>query len=296
MRFGILSPVVFRPPGQFSPWEIGAGTEELVTVARAADRLGYHHLTCSEHVGVPTRIAARGGGTYWDPLATLSFLAAQTTRIGLATHVLVLGYHHPLDIAKSYGTLDRLSGGRVILGLGVGSLKEEFALLGADFEGRGAAADDAIRALRAAWGEPVPAYEGTHYRFQDFVIDPHSPRRTVPLWIGGYTRRSLRRAVELGDGWVPFGLTPEQIGAMIAAAAPPAGFEVVVSPPPLDPLGDPHEARRQVEAVAAGGATMMNIVLRHRDAEHCVEQLTAFRDLFPEAEWTGVDRDGKAVA
>ncbi|WP_327003147.1 LLM class F420-dependent oxidoreductase [Dactylosporangium sp. NBC_01737] len=289
MRFGMVSPVVFRPPGQFSAWETGAGPAELVRVAEAADRLGYHHLTCSEHVGVPARIAARAGGTYWDPLATLGFLAAHTTGIRLATHVLVLGYHHPLEIAKRYGTLDLLSGGRVVLGLGVGSLKEEFALLGADFDGRGAAADDAIRALRAAWGQPLPEYEGTHYRFRDFLIDPHAPRRRVPLWIGGYTRRSLRRAVELGDAWVPFGLPPEQITTMLAAVERPEGFDVILTPPPLDPIADPDGARRHVEQLQAAGATMMNIVLRHRSAEHCVEQLAAFRQLFAQAAWSAAD-------
>ncbi|MEU7871864.1 TIGR03619 family F420-dependent LLM class oxidoreductase [Dactylosporangium sp. NPDC049140] len=290
MRCGILSPVVFRPPGQSSDWEAGAGPAELVRIAEAADRLGYHHLTCSEHVGVPDRIAARAGGTYWDPLATLSFLAARTTSIRLATHVLVLGYHHPLAIAKSYGTLDLLSGGRVVLGLGVGSLREEFALLGADFEGRGAAADDAIRAIRAAWGEPLPQYEGTHHRFRDFRIDPHAPRRRVPLWIGGYTPRSLRRAVELGDAWVPFGLPPERIAAMLAAVERPAGFDVILNPPPLDPIADPGGARRHVEESHAAGATMLNIVLRHRDAGHCVEQLEAFQQIFPQF-FPGVPHD-----
>jgi alkanesulfonate monooxygenase SsuD/methylene tetrahydromethanopterin reductase-like flavin-dependent oxidoreductase (luciferase family) len=107
-------------------------------VAQAADQLGYHHLTCSEHVAVPVAAVARRGSAYWDPLATLAFLAARTTAIRLATHVLVLGYHHPLAIAKRYGTLDRLSNGRLILGLGVGTLAEEFDLLGAPFADRGA--------------------------------------------------------------------------------------------------------------------------------------------------------------
>lgn len=99
MRFGVLTPVVIRSPGRFRAWESAAGVDELVTVARAADRLGYHHLTCSEHVAVPAVDAELRGGTYWDPLATLSYLAAHTSHIGLATHVLVLGYHHPLGSA-----------------------------------------------------------------------------------------------------------------------------------------------------------------------------------------------------
>ncbi|WP_433220530.1 TIGR03619 family F420-dependent LLM class oxidoreductase [Dactylosporangium sp. CS-047395] len=289
MRFGIVSPVVFRPAGLWNAWEAEAGPADLVRIAEAADRLGYHHLTCSEHVAVPARIAARAGGTYWDPLATLSFLAARTTTIRLATHVLVLGYHHPLAIAKRYGTLDLLSGGRVVLGVGVGSLQAEFDLLGAEFEGRGAAADDAIRALRAAWGRPLPVYQGTHYKFRDFLVDPHAPREHVPVWIGGYTPRSLRRAVELGDAWVPFGLPPERIADMLAAVDRPDGFEVVLSPPPLDPIGDPDGTRREIQALEEAGATMLNVVLRHRDAGHCVEQLDALRQLREDADWTVQD-------
>ena len=260
MRFGVLTPVVIRSPGQFSAWEVDAGVDELVTVARAADRLGYHHLTCSEHVGVPAADAEIRGGTYWDPLATLSYLAAHTTGIGLATHVLVLGYHHPLAIAKRYGTLDRLSRGRVILGVGVGTLEGEFRLLGAQFDGRGTAADDAIRALRAAWGRRTPEYEGTHYQFRDFVIDPHAPRTDVPIWVGGRTPRSLRRAVTLADGWAPFRLSPEQVSQLLATIQPPDGFDVVLGTPPLDPIGDPAGTRRQVETLVAAGATIINAV------------------------------------
>ncbi|MGW8885417.1 LLM class flavin-dependent oxidoreductase [Streptomyces sp. NPDC055749] len=124
MRLGINSPVVTAVPGVHSPWERTAGIEELGAVAEAADRLGFDHLTCSEHVAVPADIAEQRGGTYWDPLATFGYLVARTRRIRFATQVLVLGYHHPLALAKRYGTLDRVSGGRLVLGLGVGSLEE----------------------------------------------------------------------------------------------------------------------------------------------------------------------------
>ncbi|HET6873854.1 MAG TPA: LLM class flavin-dependent oxidoreductase, partial [Acidimicrobiales bacterium] len=100
MRIGIVSPIVFQLPGAHADWEESAGGAELTAVAQAADRLGYHHLTCSEHIAVPESRAAERGSVYWDPLATLSFLAARTIRIRLATNVLVLGYHHPLAIAK----------------------------------------------------------------------------------------------------------------------------------------------------------------------------------------------------
>jgi len=162
MRFGLLTPVVMRLPGS-GHWEATADPAELVRVARHADALGFHHLTCSEHTAVPGGDAPGRGTTYWDPLATLSYLAASTGRIGLATNVLVLGYHHPLALTKSYGTLDRLSGGRVLLGVGVGSLRAEFDLLGAAYDDRGDRADDALRALRASWGRSRPSYHGRYY-------------------------------------------------------------------------------------------------------------------------------------
>ena len=118
-------------------WADDGSIEDLARIAETADRLGYHHLTCSEHIALPASELDRRGAVYWDPLATFGFLAARTERIRFATHVLVLAYHHPLEIAKRYGTLDGVSNGRVILGVGVGTLKEEFDLIGAPFDDRG---------------------------------------------------------------------------------------------------------------------------------------------------------------
>ncbi|AWH93445.1 TIGR03619 family F420-dependent LLM class oxidoreductase [Dietzia lutea] len=219
MRLGISTPVVTVYPPTASAWEHSAGIEDIARIAVAADELGFHHLTCSEHVAVPTETAAVRGGTYWDPLATFGYLAARTTRIRLATQVLVLGYHHPLEIAKRYGTLDAVSGGRVILGLGVGSLKEEFELLGAPFNDRGARADDALAALRASLSVPEPEYHGRFHDYSAVIVRPHAIQDRVPLWIGGRTRRSLRRALDHGDGWVPFGLTLPELESMLAGAA-----------------------------------------------------------------------------
>jgi len=101
---------------------------------------------------------------------------------------LVLGYHHPLAIAKRFGTLDRVSGGRLVLGVGVGSLTEEFELLGVPFADRGRRADDAIAALRAAIGRRKPEYHGPYYSFSDLVVDPHAVTANVPIWIGGNAR------------------------------------------------------------------------------------------------------------
>lgn len=156
MRIGLSTPVVMRLPGASSEWERHGDIEDIAAIAETADALGFDYLTCPEHVVVPSGAAAQRGATYWDPVATLAFLAARTSHIRLVTAVVVLGYHHPLAIAKRYGTLDRVSGGRLVLGVGVGSLEEEFALLGAEFADRGPRADDAMRALRASLSTEAP--------------------------------------------------------------------------------------------------------------------------------------------
>ncbi len=276
MRLGITSPVVVQLPGVASAWEADGTPEDLAMIAAAADRLGFDHLTCSEHVAVPVDVAAVRGGTYWDPLATLSFLAGQTERIRLATQVLVLGYHHPLEIVKRYGTLDRLSGGRVVLGLGVGTLEEEFNLLGAEFGGRGARADESLAAIRSAWGVEVPQHEGAAYSYSDLMVSPTAVSAQVPLWIGGRTPRSLRRAVELGTGWVPFGLAPDAMAEMLAKAPVPENFEIVLAPGrPLDPMGEEEKAQRAILRLRDAGATVVSATVSARSATHYVEQLEA---------------------
>jgi probable F420-dependent oxidoreductase len=282
LQLGVVSPVVVAYPGATPDWERAAGPDELRLVAQTADSLGYDYLTCSEHVAVPFAEAEQRGGTYWDPLATLSWLAAHTSRIKLATQVLVLGYHHPLAIAKRYGTLDMLSGGRVVLGLGVGSLEEEFALLGAPFEDRGERADDALRALRSAMSQSEPRYAGSHYEFEGLVVEPHAIQPHVPFWIGGRSHRSLRRAVELGDGWVPFGLAAKDIAAMLAEQELPPGFDVVLSPSrPLDPGTEPDKAIEAVGRLDRAGATRIGVRLDAASVTDYCEQLQALRELVP---------------
>ena len=124
----------------------------------------------------------------------------------------------PLAIAKRYGTLDRISGGRLILGVGVGSAREEFELIGVPFAGRGDRMDDALRAIRQTFGRPRPSYHGTHYSFDGWVIQPHGIQQTVPLWIGGRSERALERAVELGDGWAPQGANHHTFAEMVKRA------------------------------------------------------------------------------
>lgn len=272
--------MVMQLPGVSSEWERNAGVADLARIAHTADELGFDHLTCAEHIAVPVDDGADRGLTYWDPLSTFGFLAAHTSRISLTTSVVVLGYHHPLEIAKRFGTLDRLSGGRLVLGVGVGSLAREFDLLGAAFDGRGERADDAIRALRASLSTTRPAYHGSHYRFDGFAVQPCAVQPRVPIWVGGRTLRSLRRAVRLGDGWIPFGRSAEEIAAMLTGIDTPPGFEVVLSTGhAVDPIGDPGRTSLRLNALREAGATAVTCSVTAAGPDHYCDQLAALREL-----------------
>ncbi|MEX2293353.1 MAG: LLM class F420-dependent oxidoreductase [Acidimicrobiales bacterium] len=287
LRLGILTPVLTLIESSHAAWERDGTIDDVARIARAGEALGYDHLTCSEHVAVPEAAVPLRGGRYWDPLATFGYLAASTSSIRLLTNVLVLGYHHPLEIAKRYGTLDRISGGRLVLGLGVGSLEEEFDLLDVPFEDRGVRADDHLRALRASMSHRIPSYDGTHYRFSGMVVDPCAVQERVPFWIGGRTARSLRRAVELGDGWCPFGLAPDAIQRMLVLARGgeawtrrSTDFDIVLQTArPLDPGDDPNSAAAAARALRDAGATMLSLRLVHRSVDHYIEQLHAMADV-----------------
>jgi len=280
VKLGIATPVVTNVGGAPLAWEQDASIEDIGRVAEAADRLGYHHMTCSEHIGLPSSETARRGARYWDPLATFGYLSARTTDIRFATMTLVLGYHHPLAIVKRYGTLDHVSNGRVILGLGVGSLKEEFDLLGAPFDDRGVRADDALRALRAALPSNEPTYEGEFYSFGGLTVDPCAVQPHVPFWIGGRTKRSLRRAVTLADGWCPFYVSIDTAAEWLKTFDVPPDFELVMpADHPLDPMGEPETTKETLETMSAGGTTTLSARFVHRSLEHYLEQIHALAEM-----------------
>jgi probable F420-dependent oxidoreductase len=291
VKLGLLTPVLSLSPGKHAGWELDATIDDVARIAEAAERLGYEYITCSEHVAVPVQ---RDGGfgpgqfpgsRYWDPLPTFGYLAARTQKIRFTTLVLVLSYHHPLEVAKRFGTLDRICGGRLNLGVGVGYLRPEFDLLGLEFDERNARSDDAIRAIRASFGRPVPDYEGPYFKYSEMVIDPCGVQQQIPLWVGGRTRRSLRRALELGDAWCPFALSPEQVHDWIAEVSDTPlwnqrehPLEVAVSAT-VDPLGASENAARTVNALGQAGATMLTLRFVHGSLDQYMEQLEAMVDL-----------------
>ena len=288
LRIGIVTPVVHINP-RFDPpaWETTGTVDDIVFVAQEAERLGYDWVSASEHIAIPVDATGVRGPRYWDPVATLSYVAAHTQRIGLLSHVVVLSYHHPLEIVKRWGTVDVVSGGRVILGVGVGSLKPEFELLGHAFAGRGARDDDVLRAIRASWGVREPVYDGTHFRYRDFIVEPSGLPRPVEIWVGGRTRRSLRRAIALGDAWIPFRLLVDdfrdlfadtEIRDLMAARATP--LQMVLAPePPIDPQGDPEGTAAFLRTMVEVGATGFSVRFRHHSRTHYVEQMEALQQV-----------------
>ncbi|OBK82199.1 LLM class flavin-dependent oxidoreductase [Mycobacterium sp. 1164985.4] len=257
MKLGIATPVVTNVAGAALTWERDAGVKDIGRVAEAADRLGYHHLTCSEHIGIPASEAGRRGARYWDPLATLGYVAARTERIRLVTMTLVLGYHHPLAIVKRYGTLDHVS--------------------------RGPRADDALRALRAALSSNEPSYDGEYYSFGGLIVDPCALQAHMPIWVGGRTRRSLRRALTLAEGWAPFGISLETAAEWLRARDVPPGFDVVLAADrPLDPIENPDATRETLRAMAEAGTTIVSARFVHRSLEHYLEQIHALAELHHE--------------
>jgi probable F420-dependent oxidoreductase len=195
----------------------------VLKIALRAEALRYASIFVTDHVVLPVSAARSvypyatsgqlpGGAQqdYLEPFAMLAYLARATTRIRIGTSVLVIPYRHPLVVAKILATIDVLSHGRVILGAGVGWLREEFEALGAPpFEERGAVTDEYLRVMRAAWTTDPVTFQGRYCRIDGVHALPKPVQRAgIPIWVGGHTRAAVRRAATLGDGWHPIGLRP----------------------------------------------------------------------------------------
>jgi probable F420-dependent oxidoreductase len=194
-----------------------------VDFARAAEAAGFESLFTVEHVVVPAgyastypydksgRMPGPEDSPMPDPLIWLSFLASATTTIRLGTGVLILPERNPVVLAKELATLDHLSGGRALLGIGVGWLEEEFAAIGVPFAERGRRTDEAVAALRALWSEPQASYDGEFFSFRDCILRPQPVGGTIPVLVGGHTEVAARRAGRLGDGFFPASGTHQQL-------------------------------------------------------------------------------------
>jgi probable F420-dependent oxidoreductase len=296
LQYGIQLPVQSQSTIYAEPWEAAAGPDDLVAVARAAERAGFAYIASCDHVAIPRRLASAMSTVWYDPVATLAFLAAATERIRLLSHVAVVGLRHPLLTAKQYATLDHLSGGRLVLGVGAGHVREEFEALGVDFERRGPLLDECVDALRAALGpEEFPEHHGKLYDFEGLGQLPRPAQEHVPLWVGGSSPAAVRRAALKGDGWLPQGDPRDRLPAQIARirrlreeAGVEGAFAVGAIAEPLyvgrpgwdvgrrTVTGGPQEIAESLRAYRAMGVDQVQVRFRSRGRSELVEQMGVF--------------------
>lgn len=204
MEFGVCLP----------NYGLKSSKEGLIAAATRAEALGYRSVWATDHVLVPPEQADPYGRTF-EALVSLAHVAAATERVLLGTSVLVLPQREPILVAKQVATLDALSDGRVLLGVGSGWMEEEFRMLGASFHDRGARASEYLMALRALWASPHPEFEGRTVRFAETAFEPLPDQEGgPPFWIGGSSPAAIRRAARLGDVWHPTHISPRRVEAL----------------------------------------------------------------------------------
>jgi probable F420-dependent oxidoreductase len=272
MRFTLMFPM--RAVKHYETWRSDG---DLGAVARIAEQAGFDGFAMSEHPFPELGWLNAGGHHAFDPFVSLSFAAASTERMRLITYVLVAGYRNPYLAAKSVASLDVLSRGRLVVGMGAGYLQPEFQVLGADFAGRGKSLEEAIPAMRAAWAgtdHPGPLFPARGHRMLPAPAQAGGP----PLWIGGNSPAARRRAVSLADGWMPMGQSRE-----VAA---------ITGTPPLESVG---ELATQIGTMqrkrSDAGASALDVsfapfesgLLRHGEADAFASGVRKLLDAYTEA-------------
>ena len=196
-------------------------TPEIIrTTAVRAEQLGYDSVWVSDHVVVPHANVVNFGETIFDPLITLGVAAGATRRVQLGTTVLIVPYRNAVVTAKMIASLDALSGGRVLFGIGAGWVAAESAMLGLPFKERGAMTDEYLRAMQELWTSRAPAFNGTYTQFSGLVFEPKPIQKPhPPIWVGGHSKAALRRTVEFGAAWHPINRPVEELRASQAEIA-----------------------------------------------------------------------------
>jgi len=295
LAYGMQLPIQSQSTLYVGEWETTSGPDELIAVAQAADDAGFSYIAVCDHISVPVDRAATMGTTWYDTVATLGLLAGVTERVRLMSHVWVLAYRHPLVSAKAFATLDHLSKGRLIIGVGAGHVQGEFELLGIDFHRRGKLLDEALDALSVALVDEFPSFSGPTWTFAGGGARPRPVQRPrPPIWVGGSSPAALRRAAQRGDGWLPQGTPRKQMPELIAtlretrreAGGGPieigANTEFLYVGTPSFDVG-PYCLSGGAEALAqslreygAMGVTQMQVRFKARSADELVDQMRAF--------------------
>jgi probable F420-dependent oxidoreductase len=297
LAFGLQLPVQALSLRTSVPWEReGSTVDDMLAVARACDDAGFLYVAVCHHVAVPREPAEMMSTQWFDPIPTLGYIAAQTTRTHVMTNVFVAAYQHPLQTAKAFATLDALSGGRTIVGIGVGHVEGEFEALGVPFADRGAITDEAIDAIAVALRDEWPEHSGKYWSFRDVGQRPRPVQQPrPPIWIGGSGKPALRRVAARGDGWIPQGTPRKQLPDDIAyilrhrddirpGFVPEVGYiteTVYVGGPDFDigrysVSGSPQELVDSFNEVGAIGVSHLQLRFASRSASELCDQVAAF--------------------
>jgi probable F420-dependent oxidoreductase len=248
---------------------------EAIRLALAAEAAGFESIWAVDHVVVPGgyrskypydpsgRLPSGEGTAFPDPLIWLAYTAARTSTLRLGTGILIVPQRNPLILAKELATLDSLSGGRMILGAGIGWLEEEFQALGIPFAGRAERLEEAVAAMRALWTQDQASFEGTTTSFANCFLRPQPPGGTIPVHLGGHSPAAARRAGRIGDGFFPLGVSPEELPPLLdlirtsaeEAGRDPAAIEVTMQCNAISG----EEAVTAVEALQKIGVTRILI-------------------------------------
>ncbi len=284
------------------PWEPSAGPEELAQVTLACEAAGFFYVGVCDHTFIPARLAGAMGTTWYDTIATLGWLAGITTDIHLLSHIYVISLRHPLRAAKEFATVDVLSGGRLICGVGAGHVSEEFDLMGPGFDHRGPATDEAIAGLAEALATEYPVLDGPRWQAAGVGLKPRpvqSPR--PPIWVGGSSPAALRRAARFGDGWLPQSLgadlellgtlrrmrdefrdgAPLDVGGIsdfLYVGSPPAGLEL----PKGTVTGSAERGADYLRSFTEAGVGQVQVRFPSRSAAELCDQIATFgREVAP---------------
>jgi len=294
--YGIQLPIQSQSTRYAEDWEPGTGIDELTAIAKACDQSGFFYVAVCDHVAIPRPYDEAMRTSWWDTLTTLGYLAGVTTETRLLSHVYVLPYRHPLMTAKGFLTLDNVSRGRAILGVGAGHVDAEFDLLGIDFDDRGNALDEALDIVRSSFDDEYPAHVGERWSVKDAGLQPRPIQPGgPPIWVGGSSKAAMRRAAEKGDGWLPQG--PPKIGMKAAVQFITERRHATRGDDPIDlginteslyvgeaPFelrkydlsGEPDKIAERLRSYGSIGVNQLQIRFRSRSADELCDQIRAF--------------------
>jgi probable F420-dependent oxidoreductase len=296
--YGMQLPIQSQSTLYVAPWEKVSGPAELGRIAQVADEAGFFYLGVCDHTAIPTRLADAMGTIWYDTTATLGWLAALTTRTHLLSHVLILAQRHPLRAAKELSTLDLLSGGRLIVGVGAGHVPEEYEMFTGQFAERGRHTDEAVSALALAFTSEFPELPGPRFPASGMGVAPRPVRQPrPPIWIGGSSPAAIRRTAGYGDGWLPQGTPRRDLPAQIARLralrdelrdGAPIDIGTIVEPihlsggprgwelPNYVLQGGPEEIASSLRELVAMGVNHLQVRFMARSVDEFCEQTARF--------------------